>query len=188
MKIIGVGCGPCMITEEGISVLRNAELVFGSLRAIELAGEYISSAEVHEITDYKALRSLPEDAVILSTGDPLMAGLGYLPGDVIPGISSMQAAYAKLHIPWTNTAIVNAHGKNHAEAISKAAADIRNGHSVFLIADPEFSIEELAASLLPDIKIAVCSNLGYETETVVEGTSSNPPSPVSRLFCVVCGY
>lgn len=188
MKIIGVGYGPGMITEEGISVLRNAELVYGSLRAIELAGKYISCAEVHEITNYKSLRTLPENAVILSTGDPLMAGLGYLPGDVIPGISSMQAAYAKLHIPWTNTAIVNAHGKNHAEAIAKTAADIRNGHSVFLIADPEFSVEELAASLLPDTKIAVCSDLGYGTETVVEGTSSNPPSPVSRLFCIVCGY
>lgn len=188
MKIVGAGCGPGMITETGISVLRSAALVYGSARAIELAGEYISHAEVHEITDYKSLRTLPKDAVVLSTGDPLMAGLGYLDGEVISGISSMQAAYAKLHVPWTNAAMVNAHGKNHTEAIRKAAADIRNGHSVFLIADPEFSVEELARALLPDTKIAVCSDLGYDTETVTEGTPSCPPSPTSALFCVVCGY
>lgn len=188
MKIIGVGCGPGMITEEGIRILRNAALVYGSLRAIELASVYLTDAEVHEITDYKSLRTLPDTAVVLSTGDPLMAGLGYLPGDVISGISSLQAAYAKLHIPWTNAAVVNAHGKNHAEAVAKAAVDIRNGHSVFLIADPEFSIENLAASLPPETKIAVCSDLGYSTESVNAGTAENPPKPSSPLFCVVCGY
>ena len=188
MKIIGVGCGPGMITEEGIRVLQSAKQVYGSLRAIELAAAYISDADVHEITDYKSLKTLPESAVVLSTGDPLMAGLGYLPGEVISGISSLQAAYAKLHIPWTNAAVVNAHGKNHAEAVLKAAADIKNGHSVFLIADPEFSVEALASVLSPETKIAVCSDLGYDTESVIVGTAEHPPKPASRLFCVVCGY
>lgn len=100
MKIIGVGCGKDMLTKEGETVLREAKLVYGSNRAIELVQSFIpKSAKVFEITDYKDLHTLPGDTVVLSTGDPLMAGLGYLPGEVIPGISSMQTAFARLHAP-----------------------------------------------------------------------------------------
>ncbi|MDD3257280.1 MAG: cobalt-precorrin-7 (C(5))-methyltransferase [Methanocorpusculum sp.] len=189
MKIIGVGCGDGMLTKEGETALTTARFIYGSERAIELVRPFIPrEAKVVEITDYKALRTLPEDAVILSTGDPLMAGLGYLPGEVIPGISSMQTAFARLHTSWTNVAVVNAHGKNHADAISHAAADIAAGHSVFLIADPDFSVEELAKALPAAVKIAVCENLGYQNERVAEGTAVTPPKVLSRLFCVVCGY
>lgn len=146
---------------------------------------------VCEITDYAALRTLPADAVVLSTGDPLMAGLGYLPGEEIPGISSMQMAFARLKVSWTNVAVANAHGKDHAAAISRAAADVAVGHSVFLIADPAFSVAVLAAALCavsPAIRIAVCADLGYPFERVIEGTAAIPPKTESRLFCVVAGY
>ncbi len=189
MKIIGVGCGKKMLTEEAIDAIRSAKLIYGSDRALDIAKEYFGSdAEAHEITDYKALRTLPDDAVVLSTGDPMMAGLGYLDGEIISGISSMQCAYARLHVMWTNAAIVNAHGKNHSDAMKLAARDIAAGHSVFIIADPEFSIEELSTYLPKETKIAVCSNLGYEDEEIAEGTAEHPPKVNHRLFSVVCGY
>ena len=53
---------------------------------------------------------------------------------------------------------------------------------------PEFSVEALASALSPETKIAVCSDLGYDTESVSVGTAEHPPKPASRLFCVVCGY
>jgi cobalt-precorrin-7 (C5)-methyltransferase len=91
MKIVGVGCGPGMLTADAIRVISGARLIYGSSRAIEIAREIIpDGCEVHEITSYRRLRELPEEAVVLSTGDPMLAGLGYLPGEVIPGISSLQ--------------------------------------------------------------------------------------------------
>ncbi|MDV0444385.1 cobalt-precorrin-7 (C(5))-methyltransferase [Methanorbis rubei] len=192
MIIVGVGAGTGMLTEEGIAKIRAAKLIYGSDRAIELAKPYAAvDAELIEITDYKALRTLPDDAVVLSTGDPLMAGLGYLPGEVIPGISSMQVAFARLKASWTNVAVVNAHGKDHASAISRAVADAAAGHSVFVIADPDFSVAELAKALTAvsaDMRIAVCEDLGYSYERVAEGTVVQPPDVRSRLFCVVVGY
>ena len=189
MKIIGVGCGEGMLTKEGEIALREAKSVYGSGRAIELVRAFIpKEANVVEITDYKALRTLPKDAVVLSTGDPLMAGLGYLPGEVIPGISSMQTAFSRLHVPWTNVAVVNAHGKDHLDAVSRTVQDIAAGHSVFLIADPDFSVPELARSLPADINIAVCEDLGYSYERIAEGTAKNPPAVLSKLFCIVAGY
>ena len=189
MKIVGVGCGENMLTQEAIDAIRQAKLIYGSDRALALAKEYIASdAQAQEITDYKALRTLPKDAVVLSTGDPMMAGLGYLDGDIVSGISSMQCAYARLHAMWTNAAIVNAHGKNHRDAMELAARDIAAGHSVFIIADPEFSVEELSKYLPKETKIAVCSNLGYDDEEIAEGTAGSPPKVTHRLFSVVCGY
>ena len=86
MKIIGVGCGPDMLTEQAIREISRASLIYGSDRAIELARSYISSdCIIKTIDDYKNLHSVSYDSVILSTGDPMLAGLGYLPGEVIPG-------------------------------------------------------------------------------------------------------
>ena len=85
MKIIGVGCGPGMLTEQAVREISRSTMIYGSDRAIELAKSHIPfDCMVKTIDDFKNLNTLPEDAVILSTGDPMLAGLGYLSGEVIP--------------------------------------------------------------------------------------------------------
>jgi cobalt-precorrin-7 (C5)-methyltransferase len=188
MKIIGVGCGPGMLTEEAVAALRKAELVYGSERAIALARVHLpEGCEVRVITDYKRLKELPEHAVILSTGDPMLAGLGYLPGTVIPGISSMQVAASRLHIPLVRTAIVTAHGRDHKRAIADVLEEVLRGRIVFLIADPAFSIASLASALPPGTRIAVCEDLGYQNERIALGTAAAPPGVRGELFVAVVG-
>jgi cobalt-precorrin-7 (C5)-methyltransferase len=191
MKIVGVGCGPGMLTEEAVRVIGNADLIYGSERAIELASTHIGKeCNARIITDYKSLRTLPENAVILSTGDPMLAGLGYLDDDIVSGISSYQYACAKLKIPMTKTTIVNAHAKDHDKAFDEICFDVSRGKIVFVIADPEFSTERLAERLekeSPDCSIAVCERLGYPDEKISEGDVRNPPSPQSGLFVLFVG-
>lgn len=190
MKIVGVGCGPGMLTEEAIRVIGNARRIYGSARAIELAAAHIpAGCEVHEITDFKRLRALPGDAVLLSTGDPLLAGLGYLGGEIVPGISSMQVAFARLGLSLARAVAVDAHGRDHALAISEAVSEIARGHLVFLITDPLFPLAALAISLgnSPGCRIAVCEQLGYPDERVATGTAADPPEVTSGLFVVVAG-
>ena len=191
MKIVGVGCGPGMLTEEAIHTIGGADLIYGSERAIELASAHIKNeCDVREIENYKSLRTLPDNAVVLSTGDPMLAGLGYLDGEIISGISSYQYACAKLKIPMTKTTIVNAHAKDHEKAIEEIRFDILRGKIVFVIADPEFSIEELAGRFLiesPDCSIAVCERLGYPDEIISKGDVKNPPSPRTGLFVLFVG-
>ena len=56
MKIVGVGCGPGMLTEETIRVIASATSVYGSDRAIELARAHIpESCNVRSIDDFKNL-------------------------------------------------------------------------------------------------------------------------------------
>ena len=188
MRIVGVGCGPGMLTAEAERVVAGASLIYGSARAIALAREAITpGCEVHEIADYRGLRSLPDDAVVLSTGDPMLAGLGYLPGEVVPGISSFQVAFARLKVPLTKAAVVSAHGKDHVTAVATARDEIVRGRVVFLIADPAFSVGALAAALPPETRLAVCEDLGYPAERIAVGTAAEPPVPRGDLFVVVAG-
>lgn len=191
MKIVGVGCGPGMLTEEAILTIRGATLIVGSRRAIQLAGAYISpGAEVRELSDYRVIEDLPPQAVILSTGDPMLAGLGKLRGTVIPGISSLQVALARVQIPMERVSIVNAHAVDHEKATGEVIAEIARGKVVFLLAEPSFSIGALAIALArvnSGLKIVLCENLGYPDERITIGTVVSPPQPRSDLFSLLAG-
>ncbi len=189
MKIVGVGCGPGMLTEEAIAAISRASLVYGSPRAIDLARSHIpEGCTVREIEDYRALRTLPVDAVVLSTGDPMLAGLGYLEGEVIPGISSLQVTLARLHVPMAQISVVAAHGRDHDAAIRETVAEIARGRTVFLLADPGFEVPRLAGHFLPPppgLSITLCEQLGYPDERVVTGTPDAPPVPCNDLFVLL---
>ncbi len=191
MKIVGVGCGPGMLTEEAIVAIEGATAIYGSDRAIDIARPHISpGCPVKTIDDYKSLRELTGDFVILSTGDPMLAGLGYLNGDVTPGISSLQIAAARLRIPLARVAVVVAHGTGHESAIRDTLGELGRKKIVFMLTDPKFDVsvlnEKLGAAAGP-VRIAICENLGYPEERIVTGPLSSPPRPESGLYVLVLG-
>jgi cobalt-precorrin-7 (C5)-methyltransferase len=191
MKIIGVGCGPGMLTEQAIREISKASIIYGSDRAIELARSYIPfECSIKTIDDFKTLNKLPEHTVILSTGDPMLAGLGYLHGEVIPGISSLQVATARLHIPVSRVSVVVAHGKGHKKGVEDTVEEVKRGKIVFLLADPKFDVRELysqLALLSPPVKIALCENLGYPKERILIQAIQSPPQPTEALYSLVIG-
>jgi cobalt-precorrin-7 (C5)-methyltransferase len=191
MKIIGVGCGPGLLTEQAIKELKAARSAYGSERAIELAKPYLrSTCRVKSIDDFKSLNRLPQDSIILSTGDPMLAGLGYLTGEVIPGISSLQLATARLHIPLSRVSVVVAHGRGHEKGMTDTVEELKRGKIVFLLADPKFDVNELYARLqrlsLP-MQIAVCENLGYPEEKIAVAPVATPPETTAPLYSLVIG-
>jgi len=190
MKVVGVGCGPGMATEEAIAIIRSARQIYGSRQAIERVSSYIhADASIYYSYEKKVLAELPDDAVVLSTGDPLMAGLGTLPSAVVtPGISSMQLACARLNLSWDQLCIVNAHNTDHESATLRVCRAISDSYVVFIIADPAFQISVLAEALVHtkrDLCIAVCEDLGYPHERIACGTVHDPPVAMSSLFCVL---
>jgi cobalt-precorrin-7 (C5)-methyltransferase len=193
MKIVGVGCGPGLLTEQAAQVIRSARLIYGSSRAIDMVQKLIpSTCVVRSISDYRNLSELPENAVVLSTGDPMLAGLGYLPGEVVPGISSLQVATARLHLPLSRVAVIVAHGRGHDRAMQETIEELRRDKVVFLIADPRFDVNELyrrlgAMGFSTILRIAVCENLGYPDEQILEGDLVAPPVPDADLYSLVIG-
>lgn len=119
LKIIGVGICEGHITERAKKAISSAEVVYGSSRAIKLAERFIDgekrvmskfSNEIYEEIEREAEKSL---VAVLSTGDPMIAGLGkfFKKAEVEPGISSIQLALSKLKIDLCDVIVYNAHGK-----------------------------------------------------------------------------
>ncbi len=189
MKIVGVGCGPLQITLQAVSVLSEAEVIYGSSRALALAAPYIKpGCDIHTITDYRSLSSLGPETVIVSTGDPMLAGLGYLEGDVIPGISSLSYAASKLHVRIPDIIIINAHGRDHTAAIRMSIVELERNRIIFLLADPAFDTATLAADIHSAglfCEIIICEALGYPEEKFIRGTSESPPIPENELFSII---
>ncbi len=189
MKIVGVGAAPNLLTQEAISAIESAEIIFGSARAIELAKEHIR-CETHELADY-TLRSLPENAVVLSTGDPMLSGLGKYAkkGDeIIPGISSLQLACARLCLDIEQLSVITAHARDIGDVKNRLSKESRNGKNVFLLPDSSFGIEEIAGLLKSQDmlrRIFVCERLGYPDERIEKGTTVEPPHTDSEMYCVV---
>jgi cobalt-precorrin-7 (C5)-methyltransferase len=190
MKIVGVGCGPGLLTEEAGKAIASATLIMGSRRALELAASSIpAGCEVQAVSDFSSFKP-PGHAVVLSTGDPMLAGLGYLGGEIIPGISSLQVAASRLRIPLENISVIVAHGRDHDRATGEAREAIDRGRFAFIIADPGFSLDGLAEALAGSdegVEIAVCEDLGYPAERISFGPVRDPPRPQSSLFCVLAG-
>jgi cobalt-precorrin-7 (C5)-methyltransferase len=181
-----------MLTGTAIAAIRESELILGSQRAIDLAAPFIpANCEIRVVRDYRTLGPLKDRSVLLSTGDPMLAGLGKVSGaEVIPGISSLQVACARLQVPIERVTTVIAHGRDHGAALEATCAEVRLGKTVFLIADPRFDIRALADALCTDRfkgTITLCEDLGYPAEKILHGTPEDPPIPSSRLFVILIG-
>jgi len=192
MKIVGVGVGLGMLTSEASKVIQHAEIIYGSPRAIELALEYIT-CEAKNIDDYSKIHELPSNAVVLSTGDPNLSGLGKYadPDDeIIPGISSLQVACARLKVDIADIVVVTAHGRDTTSAAVKFRQAIGSGSTVFLLPSPEMGVDMVASTLESiglDVPIAVLEQLGYPDEHVEVGTVERPPKVQSQLYCILVG-
>jgi cobalt-precorrin-7 (C5)-methyltransferase len=189
MIIVGVGAGPGLLTEEAISAIENAQVIFSSKRALEIAKEHIK-CKASILTDY-TLKTLPRNAVVLSTGDPMLSGLGKYArseDEIIPGISSLQIACARLHLDIEDLSVITAHSRDIEVVKRRLLSELDRVKNVFLLPDSSFGVLEIA-NFLNDHgllrEIAVCQQLGYPDEKIVLGTSEEPPSVETDMYCIV---
>ncbi len=177
-----------MLTLEAIEAISKAKLIYGSPRSIDLVKDHIPpGSTVKVIEDYKNLRELPEQALVLSTGDPMLSGLGYLKGRVIPGISSLQLACARLKISQLKVIPITVHGRSlDPEAV---AFELQRGKCVFLLADENLDLEGLCRHLEAQglsKSMAVLTDLGYPQEKICLGSTAAPPL-APGLSCIFLG-
>ena len=188
MKIVGVGAGPGMLTQEAIKAIEGARVVYGSPRALALASDYIKGEPI-VLENYDL--DVEEDACILSTGDPMLSGLGKKAArgaEVIPGISSLQLACVREMIGIADVIPVDTHGKDvdHAKRMLENALCFKR--AIFVVADSRFDVGDICAHLTKkgyDGDVALLEDLGYKTERIAHGKISDPPVGRSPLFCAL---
>ena len=169
-----VGSGTCrgQITERVQEIIERAEVIYGSRRALELVG-------VAEDSRSRILRSFKRDelkriveegrerdVVVVSTGDPMVAGLGRamreLDGvsEIEPAISSVQVALARLKVDLTEVVVVDCHARDFDSDL----LDLLKYRHLLILAHSRFSLEKLGRR-----RVKVLENLCMEGERVVEG-------------------
>jgi cobalt-precorrin-7 (C5)-methyltransferase len=210
IHIVGAGPGsPDYVTPIARKIVRNAELVIGAERALNLfAGEIkgeklvLTAKSMNEILS-KAVDSAQKgkSVVILSTGDPGFSGLlktfsrvtngKSVEVDVIPGISSVQVCAARLSMPWDDLCLFSFHEGVSVEEKAKLVKAVKSGRGVLLLPDPKIFAPAAAAKLLVkrgvDAKtpVFICENLTLDNERVVSSTlgdvACNIFSPLSIM-------
>ncbi len=156
---------------------------------MELAKEHIKCTSFL-LKDY-TLRNLPENAVILSTGDPMLSGLGKYAkkGDeIIPGISSVQIACARLCLEMDDLSIITAHSRDIVIVKERLLRELKNGKNIVLLPDRSFGVNEIGGFITNagfSKKISICENLGYPEERIITGTTDELPSAGSDMYCVI---
>ncbi len=205
-KLYLVGTGPGSsdyLTEAAVKAAESVDVLVGSQRALELfpdfSGERLLLRARNMDEMMKKSVSLVEegkDLAILSTGDPGFSGVlkpilnirDDLDLEVVPGISSLQLAAARLQIPWDDANLITLHGKGNSDAVLDL---LDNGKATIVL--PDFRVEKLAQFLLenginPERKVTVCERLSYHDERLFKGTVKEVASEEFSYLCVMVIY
>lgn len=144
-RIAILGCGPGhpdWVTPAVRLRMREAEVLVGAARLLELAenpdakqialGKDLTGA----LDAVEAARGAGKRVAILVSGDPGMYSLagrvlerfGAEACEVVPGISAVQVACARLGCPWSGARILSAHGR-----VPEVSPDALVGESLILV-------------------------------------------------------
>lgn len=179
-KIPIVGIGPDGLeglTGRSRDLLLNAELIFGSentLRLLpELAGERVCiGTNLPEVVDRLRASLGQKRIAIVASGDPLFYGTARYLSDrigpeffeVVPHVSSMQLAFARLMISWEEAYLTDLATRNLDDVINK----IRGSETVGIFTSEAYPPARIARELLSRgieyFSAYVCENLGGKDE------------------------
>lgn len=186
--IIGAGMGDSdTLTAAGSRALRESDLVIGARRLLDLVPPdsgarcmaLIGMDRIVEEVEAAACRGEASAAAILMSGDVgfysgarlLSSQLARIEGcsvELVPGVSSVQAFFAKLGMPWHDAHLVSAHGR-----ACNAPGAVRTHAKTFFLTGGDTRVHDLCASLveagLGDVAVHAGENLGARGERIVSG-------------------
>lgn len=185
-KVTIVGCGPGSkkyLTGYAIHQISNAEILIGSRRLLALFPEadaetYILSNNYKLLISRIATLSKKKKVVVLVSGDPgffsysklIVDKIGIEKCEVVPGISSVQLAFAKIGRTWNDACFMSLHGRSGK--LAAVVKKIMENDKVAVLTDNANNVKLIARKLLEiglkERKIFVCENLSLETERIRE--------------------
>jgi len=198
--IVGMGDnGIESLGHEALQILAAAEVLVGGDR--HLACFPASPAEKMTVqNNLKAvtekIRSEKRRVVILASGDPLFYGIaayllkqiGAARLKIIPNISSMQLAFARVKTAWHDALLISCHAKPLGPHIQKVRAARKVGMFTDQSNTPAEIAKQLLAAGISDFRAFVCENLGGKTEKIIEADLKDLPgrtfAPLNVLILI----
>ena len=171
-----IGCDGSALGGQARDALARATLVVGAprhLAAANLASETPTAVlgNVDEAVCRIAGHAGPAGhAVVLASGDPGLFGIvrrlraaGLAP-EVLPAVSSVTLAFARLGLPWDDAVVVSAHGRDPRPALAAARA----GRKVAVLTSPTCGPRQVGAAVAGwGRTLVVCERLGAPDERIV---------------------
>ena len=203
-KIIVAGIGPGnedYITPAALRKIREATFLVGGRRALD------EFATVNQIT-CPITRELDttinfirdklrfSEVVVMVSGDPGYYSLldllrkNFPPSsiEVIPSISAMQLAFAKLALPWHEATLLSFHGRQPA----RTALEYSQGKILGLLTDAEFNSATISELLIDcgwdkNSSLTICDRLSYHDERIITTTldAASQAEPVKHCILIV---
>jgi precorrin-6B C5,15-methyltransferase / cobalt-precorrin-6B C5,C15-methyltransferase len=135
MNITVIGCDGRPFAPEAIAALAAARAVVGAPRHLRLVPDGKEGKEGKELIELKhldealdTLTTATAPTVVLASGDPGFFGIvralrarGIKP-NVIPAVSSVADAFARIGLDWDDALVVSAHGRDPRRALAAALA------------------------------------------------------------------
>ena len=200
-RIIGVlDDGVDSLSRTALAHLQRAQLVIGGSRTLQLFAPQMDPAAVQrDLTG--SLAQVPEwirmaqaegqRVVLLATGDPLCHGIAaYLASrlcieaiDVLPNVSTLQLACARLGLPWQEMKFSSVHSKDAGDwmegsepghGLYALLRDIRQHDRLAILTSPDNTPDRIARMLVTegladDFQMAVAERLCQPEERVLSG-------------------
>ena len=189
--VIGIGVrGRESLTPRSLGIIKRAGLLVGGARHLREFKD--SNARLLTIKGglEKTARTIERHiarrrasgrravVVVLATGDPSLFGIAdFMVGrfskksvEIIPNVSIVQEAFARIKESWRGLKVLSAHGRSTRELF----AEIISGDKVTVFTDPSNTPAVIAGGLLkrraPGYTVYVLESLGMEGERVTKGT------------------
>jgi len=182
IQIVGIGeDGLDGVTDAARRLVNEAELLIGEAHCLSLvpgaSGERVTvGANLDDIASRLEDHG-GKSTVVLAIGDPLFYGvarylcdkLGKERFEVIPHVSSMQLAFARVKESWEEAFLTNLAG----HSVEAVLGQIRTAEKVGLftseVSPPNLVAETLLENGLDNFTAYICENLGSPDERVTQG-------------------
>lgn len=202
-RIVGVlDDGVASLGATALQHLRAAQLVIGGARTLQLLAAHIApdavqrdlSGALSQVPEWiRAAQAEGRRVVVLATGDPLCHGIAaYLASrlcieaiEVLPNVSTLQLACARLGLPWQDMKFSSVHSKDAGDWVPGSPPshglyallrDIRQHDRLAVLTSPDNTPDRIARMLIAEgladeVEMAVAERLCQPEERVVSGMS-----------------
>ena len=198
----GIGPGSeDFISPAALKKIRSAKFLIGGRRALEQFAKdnQITCAITRDLDapiNFIREKILLDDVVVMVSGDPGYYSMldllrkNFPPEsiEVIPSVSAMQLAFAKISLPWHDATLLSFHGRLPAREALKYSA----GKILGLLTDAEFNSATISKLLLEcgwekNSYVTICERLSYPDEKIFTTTLSEAAqaAPVNHCILIV---
>ena len=192
MTVTVIGCDGSPLAPAAASALAGASVVAGARRHLAAVSVPPAAGVIviqHLDTALDAICAARGPAVVLASGDPGFFGIvrvlrarGATPV-VLPAVSSVALAFARLGLDWADAVVLSAHGRDLRPV---RAAALAHPTAAILTGPPEASAGQLRSALLAAGRtVYAAERLGTPDERVHDLTA-DPAVAVSDPHVLIC--